>query len=73
MHNKIFEILLKQMDGKSLELDKKEYFLFIEDAMIRVYLDEEEKKLKVEVEMFDPENAHFFYRKDITTNDLLGV
>lgn len=62
--------LLKEKHGKDLDLKNDVYYLFVKGALFSIYLDEEEKEIKVNVE-FLPEDKTFVYFSDEDINDLL--
>ena len=56
--------LLKEKHGGELNLQNGEvYYLFLKDGLFSVYLDEEEKKIQVNVE-FLPQGKTFVYHSD---------
>lgn len=63
--------LLKEKHGKDLDLQNGEvHYLFFKDGLFSVYLEEETKTLKVEVE-FLPEGKTFVYHSDESLEDLV--
>jgi hypothetical protein len=69
MVDKLIKIL-KEKHGEDLDLKNNNYFLFLKDGLFTVYLDEDTKTLKVEVE-FLPEEKTFVYRSDESLEDLV--
>lgn len=63
--------LLKEKHGKDLDLRKDVYYLFMKGGMFSIYYDEDEKTIKVNVEMLPEENT-FVYMSDENIEDLLG-
>jgi hypothetical protein len=63
--------LLRKKHGKELDLRKDVYYLFLADGLFSVYLDEDENKLKVNVE-FLPENDTYIYKSTKRLEDLLN-
>ncbi|GEM00866.1 hypothetical protein SAMN05421839_10226 [Halolactibacillus halophilus] len=59
MHYNILA-LLKEKHGEKLDLKNDVYYLFLEDAVVCVYFDEDEKSIKVEIEIL-PETTFVYY------------
>ena len=56
--------ILKEKHGEDLNFKEGHvYYLFFKDGLFSVYLDEETKTLKVEIEAL-PEGATFIYHSD---------
>lgn len=65
VHNDVIKIL-KEQHGGELSLNNGEvYFLFTKDAMVSVYLDEESRTLKVEIDGL-PEDNYKVYHSDVS-------
>lgn len=50
----VLDVLLQELvekNGGSLELDKHHYFLFLQDGVLDIYFDENEKGIKAEVQL----------------------
>lgn len=63
--------LLKEKHGKELGLKNGEvHYLFLKDGLFSVYLEEDTKTLKVDVE-FLPEGKTFIYHSDESLEDLI--
>lgn len=58
--------LLTEQHGKSLDLQNEVYYLFLEDGMVSVYLDDQDQ-LKVDVECLD---EYHVYESNIQLKDL---
>lgn len=59
--NKALAIIKEKNDGEDLDINKNEYHLFMKDAHVLIYLDDETKTIKVEVEMFDEGRAKIYF------------
>lgn len=62
--------LLKEKHGQELNLQEEIYYLFLKDGLFTLWLDQDTKTLKVEVE-FQDEDARFVYMSDEKLEDLL--
>ncbi|GIP63324.1 hypothetical protein J32TS6_18790 [Virgibacillus pantothenticus] len=67
MLDKLIE-LLKEKHGKKLDLNNDVYYLFLNGGLFTIYLDDEEKELKVQVEFLPVNNTFvYFSEESITT------
>ena len=67
---KIIE-LLKQKHGGELNFDNyQSYYLFTKDGLVTIFLDQDTKTLKVEVEFLE-ENEIYIYHSDERLKDLI--
>lgn len=63
--------LLKEKHGGDLKLDNyQSYYLFLKDGLLTVYLDQDTKTLKVELEMLE-ENEVYIYHSDEKLENLI--
>lgn len=72
VHNKIFELIKKQ-HGLDVDMDLKNevYYLFLKDAEVSLWYDEDEKTIKINVEMLPEEKTFVYFEKDISLDDLM--
>lgn len=63
--------LLREKHGKDFDLESGEvYYLFLKDGLFTLYIEEDTKTLKVEVE-FLPEGKTFIYHSDESFEGLI--
>ncbi|MFY0744825.1 hypothetical protein AB1K09_20360 [Solibacillus silvestris] len=68
--NKLLE-LLKEKHGGELKFDNyQSYYLFLKDGLLTVYMDQDTKTLKIEVEMLQ-ENEVYIYHSDEKMENLM--
>lgn len=60
--------LLEEKHGK-LDLENDVYFLFLKGGLFSIYLDEDEKEIKISVEML-PKDRTFVYSSDLDMDTL---
>ncbi|WP_153014979.1 hypothetical protein [Heyndrickxia coagulans] len=70
MVDKLIE-LLKKKHGKELNLKDDVYYLFLKGGLFSLYYDEDEKKVKVEVEYLPDDNT-FVYFSDEELDTLMA-
>lgn len=70
MVDKLIE-LLKEKHGRELDLKNGEvHYLFLKNGVFSIYLEEDTKTVKVDVE-FLPEEKTFIYHSDESLHDLI--
>jgi hypothetical protein len=62
---------LKFFHGDKLNIRDDVYYLFLKDAIVSVYYDDDEKRIKVDIEMLPEENTFVYFSKN-SINDLIG-
>lgn len=62
--------LLKEKHGKELDLQNQVYYLFFKDGLFSLYLDEDTKTLKVEVDFLPEDNTFVYASEDSIENYL---
>lgn len=68
--NKLIE-LLKEKHGGELKFDNyQSYYLFLKDGLVTVFLDQDTKTLKIEVEMLQ-EGEVFIYHSEESLKTLI--
>jgi hypothetical protein len=63
--------LLKFFHGNNLNLKDDVYYLFMKDAVVSVYYDEDERKIKVDIEMVNGEKT-FVYFSEKSVADIIA-
>jgi hypothetical protein len=63
--------LLKFFHGNNLNLRDDVYYLFMKDAVVSVYYDEDERKIKVDIEMVNGEKT-FVYFSEKSVADIIA-
>lgn len=61
--------LLRAKHGKDLDLENDVYFLFLKGGLFTLYFDEDDKELKISIEML-PHDKTFIYHSDIDLVEL---
>lgn len=70
MLNEILKIIKDKHDGE-LNLADDVYYLFLNDAVVMIYLDEEEKTIKVDVEIIPEDDTYVYFSHETSLNDLM--
>lgn len=60
--------LLKEKHGKDLDLQNEVYYLFLKGGLFTIYLDEDTKTLKVEVEFLPEDGTHVYFSEESLEN-----
>lgn len=68
MHNNVLS-LLKEKHGEKLDLKNDVYYLFLKDAVVCVYVEEEANSIKIEIDTL-PETT-FVYYSNVTLKSLI--
>jgi len=70
MHKNLIE-LIREAHGGNLNLSDDVYYLKLKDAIVCLYLDSDEKTLKLNVETFDEDSTYIYYKEDVSVSDLI--
>lgn len=62
--------IIDQKNNEEIDIRKNEYHLFMKDAHVLIYFDEEEKEIKVNVEKYDEDRAKVFF-SDVKLDEIM--
>lgn len=71
--SKTMEIIKKKLKEMDREIDLKNdvYYLFVKDGCVSIWYDEDEKTIKISVELLPENNSYILFKNDISVNELI--
>ena len=63
--------LIHESHKENLKLKENVYYLVLEDAVASLYFDEDEKRIKIDIEMTPKEKTFVYFSKGVSVEDLI--
>lgn len=63
--------ILEKKHGDKLDLKNHIYYLFVNDAVISVFYDEDEKRIKIDVELTGDEGRFVYFDESVRLDELV--